>query len=106
MSKTISIRLNEEEVELLNAIAQEENIDRSSLVRKFVLDKIKVYQMQKMAKHYQQGVVSLQEAATQAKVSLYEMMEVLQKENIHPPPQSEGEVREEMAQGRELMKKL
>ena len=62
--------------------------------------------MQKLAKHYQQGVVSLQEVATQAKVSLYEMMEYIQKENIHPPPQSEREIQQEIAEGRELMKKL
>jgi len=106
MSKTVSTRLNDEEVELLNAIAQEENMDRSSLIRKFVLDKMKGYQMQKLAKYYQQGVVSLQEAATQAKVSLYEMMAYVQKENIHPPSQSEREIRDEIAQGRELMKNL
>ncbi|HUX98279.1 MAG TPA: DUF6290 family protein [Candidatus Deferrimicrobium sp.] len=106
MSKTVSTRLNDEEVELLNKIAKEENMDRSSLIRKFVLDKMKVYQMQKMAKYYQQGLVSLQEAATQAQVSLYEMMTYVQKENVRPPPQNEREIQDEIAQGRELMKKL
>jgi predicted HTH domain antitoxin len=106
MTKTVSTRLNDEEVELLNKIAEEENIDRSSLIRKFVLDKMKFYKIQQMAKYYQQGVVSLQEAATQAKVTIYEMMAYLQKENIHPPPQEEQEIRDEIAKGHELMRKV
>ncbi len=45
-----------------------------------------------MTKLYQKGVVSLQEAASQANVSLYEIMEYVQKENIHPPDQAKEEI--------------
>ncbi len=45
---------------------------------------LKEYELKRMAELYRKGIVSLQEAATQAKLSLYEMMEYVKKENIHP----------------------
>ena len=45
-----------------------------------------------MAEFYRKGIVSLQEAASQANISLYEIMEYVQKENIHPPDQSKKEI--------------
>jgi len=66
---------------------------------------MKLYQMQNAARYYQQGVMSLQEAAFQAKVPLYEMMAYVQKENIRPSPQNEGKIQDEIANGRKLVKK-
>lgn len=37
-----------------------------------------------MANHYRKGTVSLQEAAYQAKVTIYQMMEYLEAEKINP----------------------
>ena len=44
--------------------------------------------MKESAKLYQKGIVSLQEAATSAEVSLYRMMEYIQREQIRPPTQT------------------
>ena len=52
----------------------------------------KEYELKRMAELYRKGIVSLQEAATQAKLSLYEIMEYVKKENIHPPDQTKEEV--------------
>jgi len=92
MSKTISTRIDEKDAEKLEKIAEKENIDRSALVRKFILQKLKEYDIKEMTELYQKGIVSLQEAASQANVSLYEIMEYVQKENIHPPDQSKDEI--------------
>ena len=92
MSKTISTRIDDEDAEKLEKIAKKENIDRSALVRKFILQKIKEYDVKQMVELYQKGIVSLQEAASQAKVSLYEIMEYIKRENIHPPDQSKEEI--------------
>ena len=92
MSKTISTRLDDEDAEKLEKIAIKENIDRSALVRKFILQKIKEYDVKQMVELYQKGIVSLQEAASQAKVSLYEIMEYIKRENIHPPDQLKEEI--------------
>ncbi|MBA7649936.1 hypothetical protein ES703_57735 [subsurface metagenome] len=92
MSKTVSTRIDDEYVKKLEEIAKRENIDRSALIRKFILQMLKEYELKRMAELYRKGIVSLQEAATQAKLSLYEIMEYVQKENIQPPDQPKEEV--------------
>ncbi|MHA1670550.1 MAG: ribbon-helix-helix protein, CopG family [Promethearchaeota archaeon] len=104
MSKTISTRINDEDAKKLEKIAEKENIDRSALVRKFVLQKLKEYEIKQMMELYQKGVVSLQEAASQANVSLYEIMEYAQKENIHPPDQPKEEIINEIEDSKKYFK--
>ena len=96
MSKTISTRLEDNEVEKLDKITRMEKIDRSSLIRKFLLEQIKIYEMKRVSEYYRKGLMSLQEAATEAEVSLYEMMDYLQKERIRPPIQSKEEIQEDI----------
>lgn len=62
--------------------------------------------MRQMAEYYRKGVASLQEAATQAEVSLYEMMEYIHAEQIRPPEQSTTAIQEEIRKSRELFKCL
>ncbi len=104
MSKTISTRIDNEVVKKLEKIAKRENIDRSALVRKFILQKLKEYEIKEMTSLYQKGIVSLQEVASQANVSLYEIMEYVQRENIHPPDQSKEEIIAEINQSKKYFK--
>lgn len=106
MSKTVSSRLEDEEVEHLNKIASDEGIDRSTLIRKFLLQQIKEYDMKKVAEYYRKGLISLQEAATQAKVTLYEMMDYVQKEKIFPPVQSTEEIMQDLDNSKKIFGKL
>ncbi len=92
MSKIVSTRLNEEEISELNDLAKQEHLDRASLIHKILIDKIIERKMQRMAELYQKGVLSLQEASTAADVSIYEMMEYLEKEKIQPPIESVQEM--------------
>ena len=104
MSKTISTRIDDETAEKLEKIAKKENIDRSALVRKFILQKLKEYEIKQMTELYQKGIVSLQEAASQANVSLYEIMEYVQKENIRPPDQAKEEIIAEIEDSKKYFK--
>lgn len=104
MSKTISTRIDDETAEKLEKIAKKENINRSDLVRKFILQKLKEYEIEQMTKLYQKGIVSLQEAASQANVSLYEIMEYVQKENIRPPDQAKEEIIAEIEDSKKYFK--
>ena len=96
MSKTISTRLDNNEVKKLDKITGIEKIDRSALIRKFILEQMKIYEMKRVSEYYRKGLMSLQEAATEAEVSLYEMIDYLQKERIRPPIQSKEEIRREI----------
>ena len=57
-----------------------------------------------MTELYQKGIVSLQEAASQANVSLYEIMEYVQRENIRPPDQSKEEIIAEIEESKKYFK--
>lgn len=106
MSKTVSSRLEDEEIEQLNEIAHDESIDRSTLIRKFLLQQIREYKMKKVAEYYRKGIMSLQEAATKVNVSLYEMMDYVQKEKIYPPTQSTEEILQDLKNSTQIFEKL
>ncbi|MHA1274632.1 MAG: hypothetical protein ACTSQS_14500, partial [Promethearchaeota archaeon] len=58
-----------------NKIAKKESLDNSILSKEFLIQRLKEYEIKRMLTLYQKGIVSLQEAATQANITLYEMME-------------------------------
>ena len=69
------------------------------------MHKLEDYKMVKKAKLYQKGVISFQEAASSAGVSLYQMMDFVQREQIHPPTQTRTEFREEITQSMNWLSK-
>ncbi|MHA1129517.1 MAG: DUF6290 family protein [Candidatus Helarchaeota archaeon] len=81
---TISTRLNEKEIELLQKIMEIEHLDRSALIRKWILEKIEEYFMQKYGESFSKGECSLEEAANQARVSLWRMIDYVRKQNLWP----------------------
>lgn len=95
-SKAVSTRLKENEIKRIEQIAKKEHIDRSALLRKFVLTSLKNYFVEESAKNYQKGLISLAEAATQAEVSIWEMMDYIQLHNIRPPPEDPSNIEKEL----------
>ena len=106
MTDVVSTRLDEKEIEELNQICEKERIDRSSLIRKFLLNQIIEYRMKEAGEKYRKGLVSLAEAATLAKVSIYEMMEYIEREKIQAPPLTEEEMEEELKRAKNLFKDI
>jgi predicted HTH domain antitoxin len=104
MSKTISTRLSDEEVQRLEQIAQKEKLDRSALIRKFLLQKLEEYKIKEFGELYRKGIVSLQEAATGAQVPYYQMMEYIQQEHIRPPTQSREDFQQEIQKSMKILK--
>ena len=105
MTKLISTRLSEKEIQELNEVAKLENLDRSTLLRKIITEKVKELRMRKMAESYHYGTLSLQEAATAAKVSLYTMMDFLEQHQISPKVLSEQEMEDHFKYAQEIIKK-
>lgn len=62
--------------------------------------------MKKIANHYRKGIVSLQEAAYQAKVTIYQMMEFLEAEKINPPSQSDEEIVHDLKRAERIFKRI
>ena len=61
--------------------------------------------MQKMAESYRIGTLSLQEAATVAKVSIYEMMDYVELHHIFPPPESVESLQTHFDYAQRILKK-
>ena len=59
MSKTISTRIDDETAEKLEKIEEKENIDRSALVKKLILQKLREYDIKQMTELYQKGIISI-----------------------------------------------
>ena len=70
------------------------------------MNKEENHRMKESARLYQKGIISLQEAATSAKVPLYAMIEYVQKENIRPPSQTREEFEKELKNAEEIFHKL
>ena len=102
MTGVVSTRLDEKEIEELNQISEKEGIDRSSLIRKFLLTQIEEYRLKEVSEKYRKGLVSLAEAAVLAKVSIYKMMEHVEREKIQAPPLSNSEMEEELERSKNL----
>ncbi len=57
-----------------------------------------------MGELYSKGVLSLQEAATKAKVSIYQMMKYIEQKKIRPPSETEEELNNELVRTQALLK--
>ena len=103
MTEIISTRLKKEEIEELNRISENEHIDRSALVRKFLIRQLQEYKMRDMAEKYRKGLASIAEAATVAGVTIYEMMDYFDREKIKPTETTVEEFNEAMEDARKIV---
>ena len=106
MTDVVSTRLDEKEIEELNQISEKERIDRSSLIRKFLLAQIQEYRLKDVGEKLRKGIISLAEAAIIAKVSIYKMMEYVDREKIQPPSLSDAEMEKELQRIEKLFKEM
>ena len=106
MSDVISTRLKKEEIEELNEISAKEHLDRSTLMRKFLLQQIKEYRLKNVSERYRKGIISLAEAATLAKVTIYDMMEYCKREQIRPIEPDSSELAKDRKNAEEIFRKL
>ena len=106
MTDFVSTRLDEKEVEELNKIAERERIDRSSLIRKFLLAQIQEYRLKESGEKYRKGLVRIAEAATIAKVSIYKMMEYVEREKIQALSLTDPEMEEDLKRSKKLFEEI
>lgn len=62
--------------------------------------------MKAAGEKYRKGIVSLAEAATLARVSLYLMMDYVEREKIQAPALTEKEMQEELEKAETLFEKI
>lgn len=77
-----AIRLPKEIENAIEERTKEENIDKSTAMKQFLITGIKEYKKQRAIELYREEKVSLSDAAKIASVSVYEMMDLLIKAGI------------------------
>jgi predicted HTH domain antitoxin len=70
------------------------------------MNKEKKLRLKESAKLYKKGIISLAEAATLAKVTIYDMMEYSKREQIRPIEPDSSELRKDRTNAEEIFRKL
>lgn len=77
MPESVGIRMDEELLNNLNELSREENMDRSTLVRKLLRKGLKEWKKDQAAERYRRGEITLTKAAEEAEITIWEMEKFL-----------------------------
>lgn len=95
MAVTITTRVEEDLSKLIDAIAKEEGVDRSTVIRRSLSKATKEWLIEKCLKDYEAGKITLWQGARKCGLSLWEMMDEVKRREIHVPYTIE-ELREDL----------
>ena len=82
MSGVVSARLPREMVKLIEEIAREEKIDKSTVVERALEHYMREWRLNKAVESYRDGLITLSRAAEIAGVSIWEMIDVLVQKKV------------------------
>ena len=83
MAKTVTTRLDEEYIKKIDEMAARKGIDRSALLRSFLLYALKEYKIRDSLEEYRAGITTLWEAAQRCNLSLWEIIQEVKRTHIH-----------------------
>ena len=83
MAKTITTRLDDEYVKRIDELAAQKGVDRSALLRSFLLYALKEQIIRDSLENYKSGKTTLWETAQQCNLSLWEMIQQVKHSHIH-----------------------
>jgi len=82
---TVTTRVEEKLVKIIDSIAKREGMDRSTVIRRFLLRAVKDWLIEKSLDEYEEGKLTLWQAAEKCGLSLWEMINEVKKREIHVP---------------------
>jgi len=85
MPVTITTRVSDNLAKLIDKIAKKEGMDRSTVLRRFLEQSIKNWLIEKSLKEYQEGKLTLRQAAKISGLSLWEIIEEVKNKKIYFP---------------------
>ena len=85
MPVTVTTRVGEELAKIIDSIAKREGMDRSTVIRRFLLRAVKDWLIEKSLDEYEEGKLTLWQAAEKCGLSLWEMINEGKKREIHVP---------------------
>ncbi len=82
-TEIISTRIEKQDLKAIDLFAKEEHLDRSTFLKKLVYRSLEEYKLAHAFELYSEGKISLGKAAEMAGRSLWDMIELLPKHDIH-----------------------
>lgn len=82
--EVVSARLPKETVDLIEKIANEEKVDKSTVLDRALDHYIREWKLQKALESYREGDTTLPRAAEIAGLTIWEMIDTLSKRKIQP----------------------
>jgi metal-responsive CopG/Arc/MetJ family transcriptional regulator len=83
MARTVTTRLEEEALMKIDELAARQGVDRSALLRSFLLYALKENTIRDALESYQAGKITLWQAAQACNLSLWEMIQEAKQRHIH-----------------------
>ena len=81
-SEVISARLSRERIELIEEIARRERVDKSTILDRALERYTKEWLLERAVESYRKGTVTLSRAAEISGISIWEMIDILEKKKI------------------------
>jgi len=78
-TRQLNIRVPESIVDELEQMAAEEQVDRTAVVRRLLVEGMRQWRLERALRLYEQGQVTRERAAELAGVSIYEVMDALRE---------------------------
>lgn len=85
MPVTVTTRVEEELARIIDSIAKREGMDRSTVIRRFLLKAVKDWLIDRSLDEYEKGKLTLWQAAEKCGLSIWEMVDEVKKRDIHVP---------------------
>jgi len=85
MPVTLTTRVNDELAKLIDEIAKQEGMDRSTIMRRFLSKAVGDWLIERNLKDYEEGKITLWQAAERCGLSLWEVVSEVKKREIHVP---------------------
>jgi antitoxin component of RelBE/YafQ-DinJ toxin-antitoxin module len=85
MPVTVTTRIEEDLAQVIDDVAKKEGMDRSTIIRRFLTQAAQEWLIERSLKSYENGKITLWQAATTCNISLWDMIEEAKKREIHVP---------------------
>jgi predicted HTH domain antitoxin len=85
MPVTFTTRIEEDLAKAIDQVSKEEGLDRSTVIRRFLMKAVKEWLIERTLEDYEQGKITLWQAADKCGISLWEMTLEARKREIHVP---------------------
>jgi predicted HTH domain antitoxin len=85
MPVTITTRVNDDLLKLIDEIAKREGMDRSTVLRRFLEQSAKTWLIDKSLKEYEEGKLTLRQAAKISGLSLWEALYEIKNRKTYLP---------------------